>query len=168
MSYNAPNNHEIKGSFHTNPFAELLREITEAKLSGSFRLSHEANKVVVYLKQGQVVFAVSNLRQHRLFEILLNSDRISKDILAEITDFTNDFVFSETLISREILSKEEIDAVFAYQIQLILQTVLNWESGEWSFNTLARIKDSIHFNVNWNNLLVDYARNLSRDRKSVV
>ena len=161
MSYNAPNNHEIKGSFHTNPFAELLREITEAKLSGSFRLSHEANKVVVYLKQGQVVFAVSNLRQHRLFEILLQNDRISKDILAEITDFTNDFVFSETLISREILSKEEIDAIFAYQIQLILQTVLNWESGEWSFNTLARIKDSIHFNVNWNNLLVDYARNLS-------
>ena len=108
MSYNAPNNHEIKGSFDKNPFAELLREITEAKLSGSFRLSHEANKVVVYLKQGQLVFAVSNLRQHRLFEILLQNDRISKDILAEITDFTNDFVFSETLISREILSKEEI------------------------------------------------------------
>ena len=161
MSYNAPNNHEIKGSLHETPFAELLREITEAKLSGSFRLSHEANKVVVYLKQGQVVFAVSNLRQHRLFEILLQSNRISKDILAEIPEFTSDFVFSENLIAKEILLKEEVDAVSAYQIQLILQTVFNWETGDWSFNTLARIKDSIHFNVNWNNLLVDYARNLS-------
>src|SRR3954466_10227209 len=92
-------NIEIKGNLQANPFVELLREFTEAKVSDSFRLAQEVHKVIVYLRKGQVVFAVSNLRQHRLFEILLQSNQITKDVLSEIPDFTNDMALGETLVA---------------------------------------------------------------------
>lgn len=160
MQSTAPSNLEIKGSLAENPFAEVLCEFSEARLSGSFRLSNEAHKVIVYLKQGDIVFAVSNLRQHRLFDILLQSGKIQKEILGEIKDFTNDMALAEALRAKAVLSKTEIDQNFSYQIWEIIRTVLNWTTGEWVFSPLARIKDSINFEVDRVNLMVDYARNL--------
>jgi curved DNA-binding protein CbpA len=164
MFSTATDNLELKGSLQTNPLVELLREFTEAKLSGSFRLSHEGCKIIVYLRNGSIVFAVSNLRQHKLFEILLQSNKITKAMLAEISDFTNDFALSEALTAKEIISKEEIDSAFSYQINLILQTAFNWDSGDWIFSSLARIKENISFKVDCNSLLANYARNLSEEK----
>src|SRR5215207_1860307 len=99
----APNSTEIKGTFQESPFAELLIEVIQAELSGSFRLSHEEEKVIIYLKAGEVIFAVSNLRQHRLFEMLLQTGRMSKDVLTKIPNFANDFELAERLIIQEVL-----------------------------------------------------------------
>src|SRR3954469_23712631 len=100
-----PKTLELKGNLRENPLSELIREFTEARLSGSFRLAHEANKVIVYLNKGMVVFAVSNLRQHRLFEFLLQSEKITRERLKEIPDFANDIALREKLVADGTISK---------------------------------------------------------------
>ena len=87
---NLPNNLEIKGNLPNNPLAELLVEIAEIRLNGSLRVSSDAQKIVIYFDAGEAVFAVSNARQHRLFEILLQTEKITKDQLLTVPDFTND------------------------------------------------------------------------------
>ncbi len=55
-----------KGSLSTNPLAELLVEIEQAQLDGSMRLSRHEDKAVIYFRDGDLVYVVSNGRESSL------------------------------------------------------------------------------------------------------
>ena len=63
----------MNGRLSQHPLAELIREITAAGISGALRLAYEHAKVAIYFEDGKLVFATSNLRAHRLSEILRRS-----------------------------------------------------------------------------------------------
>lgn len=154
------NNLEIKGILREHSLAELLVEIAQARLNGSVKLSRESQKAVVYFDAGEVVFAVSNERAFRLFEILLRENKITKEELAKIADFTNDFLLGQNLIKNNLFSKLEIDQIFAEQIEQILKNAFDWQEGEWIFSPLVRIKGDIRYAVKLNQLLMEHGRNL--------
>ena len=155
---------EIEGNFLMHPFAELIAEIAQARVTGSLRASNGDRKCVVYFRSGIVVFAVSNARSSRLFDIMLRRGKLSKNDLAEIPNFANDFEFSAFLKEKNFLSKTDVDRLFSDQIEGILVDLLTWESGDWSFSSLARIRDGLSYQINTTRLLVDYARTLAVDK----
>lgn len=157
------NNLEIKGNLQTHPFAELLLETSEANLTGSFRLSFETSKIVVYLKGGKIIFAASNARRHRLFEMLLNENKISQNQLVEIPNFTGDLELAAHLKNKNSFSEAEINRLFSVQIEEILKVVFDWTNGDWIFSPQTRIREAIQFEVNAPELLLEYARNLSNE-----
>lgn len=159
----SPKTLEINGNLTAHPLAELLVEILNARLNGSLRLSHQSSKTIIYVKNGEVVFAVSNQRQHRIFELLLEAGTISKQQLVEIPEFTNDLVLAKTLQEKAMFSESALKAVFTRQIEGILRDCAAWKEGVWIFSPLARIKDDIHYKIDAFSLLVEYARNLSKD-----
>jgi len=53
------NDLETLGSLRINPLAELLIEIAQNKLNGSFWVMNAAQKIAVYFDTGDAVFAVS-------------------------------------------------------------------------------------------------------------
>jgi curved DNA-binding protein CbpA len=155
----SPNHLEIKGSLQDNPLAELFYEIAEHRFNGSLRLAREAHKIVVYFDAGDIVFAVSNARQHRLFEKLLQTDRFSKNQIAAIADFTNDLSLRENLLKDDLMEKAEIDGIVSDLISEVLKTALSWHDGEWTFSPFVRIKGNIRFAINQSDLLIEAARN---------
>ncbi|MEZ5308129.1 MAG: DnaJ domain-containing protein [Pyrinomonadaceae bacterium] len=146
---------EIKGSLSTNHLPDLLAEFANAKISGSLRLASGEVKVVIYFDQGNLVFAVSNARRHRLFEILLTQGAIDKAALAGIDGFTNDLHLAKTLTESGNFPKEAIDSVFAFQFLTILNEVRGWRDGDWSFSAAARIKADLHFRFDLRAYLLD-------------
>ena len=154
------NNLEIKGNLSEHSLTELLVEILKLRLNGSLRIEHEIQKTVIYFDAGDVVFAVSNARQHRLYEILLRENIVTKEHLAAVNDFTNDFILCKNLLKTEVLSKTEVDLLFSRQIEEILSSIFNWSAGEWIFSPLVRVKGDIRFKANLPQLLIDYARKL--------
>ncbi len=157
----SPNNLEIKGNLREFPLAELLVEISQARLNGSLRLNSELQKAVVYFDAGEVVFAASNARAFRLFEILLREGKIAKEQLLKFSDLTNDFLLGQNLIKENLFSKREVDAIFAGQIEAVLTNAFEWLEGDWSFSPLVRVKGDIRFKVNLKQSLIKYARSLS-------
>jgi curved DNA-binding protein CbpA len=156
------NSLEIKGNLREHPLAELLLEISETNLSGSIRLENAAQKVVVYLNEGAVVFAVSNMRQHRLAALFARDVKVSPAKLAGIPKFANDIELAKLLVKKQLQTKAETDELFVKQIREILQTVFTWKEGEWTFSSLARIRENIYFHVNVRALLLEHARSLPR------
>lgn len=149
---------EIKGNFSSHPFAELVAEISQARLNGSLLMSYKDRKCVIYLKEGRVVFAVSNARTLRLFDILLKRNRLTKDDLAQAPNFANDFEFASFLEEKKFLTKPECDSLFAEQIEAIIIDILAWPEGDWSFSSLKRIRDGIDYDIHTKRLLFDYGR----------
>ncbi len=154
---------ELKGNFLTHPFAELVTEICQAKLSGSLRLSNKDQKCILYFTDGRLPFAVSNARSSRLFDILIRRNRLTREDLAPIPNFSSDFELTAYLQKTNFLNKSDVDQLFTDQIEGIVVDILGWPAGEWSFNSLARIKGGLAFNVNTAKILVEYARCLSVD-----
>lgn len=154
-------NLEITGDLRQHQLAELLIEIFQAKLNGSLRLSNAAQKkTVIYFDAGDIVFAVSNARQFRLFELLLRENKITKEQLAAIPDFTNDLALRDYFLKSGALPKPEVERLFPLQIAEILKETFNWREGEWIFSPLVRIKGDIRFQIDPFRLLVECARNL--------
>ncbi len=154
---------DLKGNFLTHPFAELVTEISQAKLSGSLRLSNKEQKCILYFTDGRLPFGVSNARASRIFDILIRRNRLTREDLAAIPNFSSDFELTAYLQKNNILSKAEIDQIFADQIKNIVIEILGWPSGDWSFDSLARVKNGLAFEVNTSKILAEYARCLSME-----
>ncbi len=158
------NNLEIKGSLQTNPLAELLYEIACNQFDGSLRLSNEAQKTVIYFTAGNPIFAVSNARRHRLFDMLLQSGKINQQQLLAVTDFTNDLALRNDLLKNKLLGAAEIDALFEQQINDIVCVAAGWENGEWIFSPLVRVKNDLRFQINLDSRLIEFARTLPAEK----
>ncbi len=157
----SPNNLEINGNLSEHPLAELLVEIQQIRLNGSLRLVNDGQKVVVYFDAGDVVFAISNSRQHRLYELLLRENKISKQQLLAISDFTDDLALSGNLLKNNLLEQMDVDVLFSRQIVEILCSGFDWQAGSWIFSPHIRIKGDIRFKIDLPRLLIEYARKLS-------
>ena len=130
----SPNNLEIQGSLHEHPLAELLVEAATARLSGSFRLGSHAQKAMIYLRGGEIVFAVSNARRHRLFEMLLQSGNPAAQI-------TGSRICQRPAMSEACWAGIAFDSrrqgVHAADGEIVNRPV--WQEGEW---TSARWSES--------------------------
>jgi curved DNA-binding protein CbpA len=157
----AQNNLDLTGNLTTHPLAELLVEILQARLNGSLRLSNADQKVIVYFERGAVIFAISNSRSFRIFDILLRRNKIDKQFLAVHPNYTNDLEFARVLKAKAIVSPAEMDAIFSDQISDILMNALTWDMGSWTFSPRARLRDGIRFTVDLNRMLIGYARSLT-------
>ncbi len=149
---------EHKGNFITHPFPELVAEIGHGRLTGSLRVSDKERKCVIYFKSGRISFAVSNARSFRIFEMLVQRNRIQKSDLAMIPDFANDLALADFLEGKAFWTREERDKFFVDQIKAITVDVLSWTDGDWSFSSLARLRDGLSFEVDFDAVMVEYAR----------
>lgn len=157
----AQNNLDLTGSLVTHPLAELLVEILQARLNGSLRLSNDDQKVIVYFDRGTAIFAISNSRVFRIFDILLKANRIDKQFLSVNPNYTNDLEFGRVLIAKGVIAPEEMDQIFSDQIGAILKNAFSWDSGSWTFSPLARLKEGIRFKVDLNKMLIEHARGMT-------
>lgn len=160
----SPNNLEIHGNLPEHPLAELLVEAAEARLTGSFRLTCHAQKAIIYLRYGEIVFAVSNARQHRLFEMILQSGKLKAAQITGIPNFVNDQALSENLLAKELIPLFEMHKFFSRQVEEIVKAALAWQEGEWDFSPLVRIKESVNYKIDFRKILLEYARSLTPDK----
>lgn len=158
------NNFEVNGTLLDHPHSELLAEIAQSRLSGALRLSRAEQKIVIYFDGGDVVFAASNSKNHRLFHLLIRDEKLFPPQLKEIPNFANDLELKANLLKKEIFTGKQLDEFFAAQVAQILRDTLEWNEGVWNFSPLVRIKADMHVSFDLADLLFSYARTLSNER----
>lgn len=152
---------EVQGIVQRHPIPELLVEIDQIKLDGSLRLSNRDRKAIIYTEGGDIAFAVSNAREHRLFSILLEHKVIEEDRLFRIEDYVNDFRLSHTLVKDGLMSEEEVAEYFRFQIRAIVNSLIGWKTGNWVFSPLARLKEGLRYDVNLRSTLFGSSKDMT-------
>src|ERR1044071_1994579 len=79
-----------QGNLGDKSLGELICELQQASASGALRLSRERAKVVIYFENGATVFAVSNIRAHRLIEFLKRSGLGGEEVNANLPPTATD------------------------------------------------------------------------------
>ena len=149
----------MQGTLAEHPLVELIREINRVGLSGALRLSHEQAKAVVYFDEGSPVFATSNVRAHRLREVLKRTGTDEAELAAYPVGLSDDEL-SKKLEETGRLTKDQLQAVRARQSSDVLRVALLWTEGQWQFDDRVRIADDMRLKIDAARLLLECARHL--------
>ena len=151
----------MNGRLSDHPLAELVREISDTRLSGALRLEHESAKAAVYFDGGQVVAAVSNVRALRLVEVLRRSWAADAGRLyAAVGERMSDEQAGVALLRSGVLDEAGLKRLQERQSKEVLGEVLRWSAGEWSFDPRVRLAGGQGSRVDVSGLLAESARNL--------
>src|SRR4030081_1187960 len=118
----------MEGNLTEHPLAELIREVTAAGWTGSLRLARERARAAIYFEAGQLVFATSNLRAHRLREVVKRNGLTAAHV-AEFPFNVSDEDLATAMIERGVLRPETLSAIRVNQGSDVLRLVLLWTDG---------------------------------------
>ena len=149
-----------EGNLADKSLGELIREVQDEAGSGALRLSRDRAKTVIYFQDGAIVFAVSNIRAHRLIEFLKRSGLVSEEAVANISPTATDDDVLAQFTKLGSLSAEEVEKLRANQIADVLRATLLWIEGDWQFDQRVRVPPEGHVTVEAQRLLIESARHL--------
>ncbi|MCA1593250.1 MAG: DnaJ domain-containing protein [Acidobacteria bacterium] len=155
----------MNGQLRDHPLAELIHEISGARLSGALRVSRERVRGVVYFSGGRLVAALTNLRSSRLSEYLLRRGVLTQTQLdaAHVGDKMSDEQVRAALVEAGVLTSEELGRQQARRTEEVLRMLLQWTDGEWSFDPRVRLDVEWHVQLNISQILIEAARELSSE-----
>lgn len=149
-----------KGNLADKPLAELILEAAEASASGALRLSRERAKAVVYFEQGEVAFAASNIRAHRLVEFLRRTGILDEAAVKELPAKATDSEILSHLTATRRIRAERLSSIRATHVSDVLRGVLLWTDGDWQFDPQVRIAGDTRVRVEAHRLLLQSTRHL--------
>lgn len=159
----------LKGCPHTSmngrlsdyPLAELVREISDARLSGALRLEHERAKAAIYFDGGEVAAAVSNVRALRLVEVVRRSGAVDAGRLyAAVGERMSDEQAGVALLHAGVFDESGLKRLQERQSMEVLREVLRWADGEWHFDPRVRLAGKQAVRLDASGLLAEAGRGL--------
>ena len=151
----------MNGRLSNHPLAELVREISDARLSGVLRLERERSKSAVYFDNGQIAAAVSNARALRLVEVLRRSGAVDASrIYATVSEKMSDEQAGIALVRSGVLDESGLRRLQERQSKEVLGEVLRWADGQWNFDPRVRLAGAYTARTDVSGLLAESARNL--------
>ncbi len=150
---------QTEGQLSERPLAELIREVIDADLSGALRLSNGPANIVVYFEKGAFLFATSNLRAHRLRQIIKRQAENQFEI-DEFPSLLSDDELGAALVEQGVISAERLQEIRAAQASDVLRVALLWTDGHWSFDRRVRVGNDLRVSIDVERLLLESARHL--------
>src|SRR6476619_5997625 len=124
----------LKGQISELPVPEVLQHLRLSQATGILTLVSGGARKALYLKDGRVVFASSNLPNDRLGEILLREGKITvEEYEASIKAITKGKRQGKVLVEMGALSPKDLWEGVQFQVKEIVYTVFQWDEGPFHF-----------------------------------
>jgi curved DNA-binding protein CbpA len=149
----------MEGQLNEHPLAELIREIAAGGLSGALRLARERVKIAIYFQDGELIFAASNVRAHRLREIAKQGG-LGEAQMSDLSAITSDDELAVALIQSGRVTAETLAMIRSKQLSDVLRLALLWTDGTWEFDPRVRVANDKGVSLDVNRLLLECARHL--------
>jgi hypothetical protein len=124
----------LKGQIAELPVPDILQHLRLSQSTGILTLVAGGARKALYLKDGRVVFASSNLPNDRLGEILLREGKITvEEYEASIKAITKGKRQGKVLVEMGALSPKDLWEGVQFQVKEIVYTVFQWDEGQFHF-----------------------------------
>ena len=154
----------LQGNLKDTSAAELIRDFYGARHTGILHLCRQKVEKRIYFKKGNIVFANSEEESDRLGEFLIASgqlDRATFELASKTMKHARQR-FGRALIELGVLSQEELEDAVRRQIEAIIYSVIQWESGGYGFEFLDRpVEEDIVLNLSTAELILGGVRQIS-------
>lgn len=124
----------LKGQLSDVSVPDLLNQLRTSRATGILTLVAGGARKALYMKNGRVVFASSNLPNDRLGEILLREGKITvEEYDASIKAITKGKRQGKALIEMGALSPKDLWEGVQFQVKEIVYSIFHWDEGTFHF-----------------------------------
>ncbi len=140
--------------------SELLLQGFAEELTGVLYLKREEILKELYLRQGKLVWAVSNSDVDMLENILVSENKLdAKNISLMKSESENLVDLGKSLVEKGILSFEEFVGYSKDQLDKILTSVLKWSDGVYYFSKDVPAETYISLEINLKDYIYNFIKN---------
>ncbi|MBI5026966.1 MAG: peptidoglycan DD-metalloendopeptidase family protein [Nitrospirae bacterium] len=142
----------LRGSLKDFRLADVLIGLHKSKGTGILEINNGAIQKNIYIKNGDIIFASSNLVDDHLVEILLNGGRITReqyDKAVEVMEKTGKS-YETILVELDYLTPQELLEALKCQVEGIVMGLFTVEDGNFEFQEGPFSTDEVMviFNLN--------------------
>jgi hypothetical protein len=124
----------LKGQISELPVPDILQHLRASASTGILTLVAGGARKALYVKDGRVVFASSNLPNDRLGEILLREGKITvEEYASSIKAITKGKRQGRVLVEMGALGPKDLWEGVQFQVKEIVYSVFQWDEGQFHF-----------------------------------
>jgi tetratricopeptide (TPR) repeat protein len=154
----------MKGTLSLINFADIIRDLHLTRQTGLLRLTRDRELRAVFVEQGDLVFALSNLPHERLGDFLLARDLITREQYEAAVQKPNAKQrFGQVLVEMGVMSREAVETHARQHLTEIILAAFEWERGEFVFEEGTRAAHDVKLNLLTPNLILMGVRRMTND-----
>jgi len=124
----------LKGQLAQLPLPDILQHLRLSRSTGILSLVSGGARKALYIKDGNVVFASSNLPNDRLGEILIREGKITvEEYETSIKAISKGKRQGKVLVEMGALSPKNLWEGVQFQVQEIVYSIFQWDDGQFHF-----------------------------------
>ena len=128
----------LRGTLGALPLPELVRELATAGATGVLSVTSGRARKALYLSNGTVVFATSNVPADRLGEVLVRAGKISKEQNElSLRALAAGKRQGRVLVEMGALSPGDLWSAVQSQVEEIVYSIFRWGDGKFHFEESA-------------------------------
>ena len=160
-----------KGSLSEHPLPEILFTINQYRVPGVLTFTHKHECKRLFLRDGHIIFAASNLKEDELGDFLLRCgkiDRVQYAVASRLLKENKRKRIGQILVDMNAIQESDLNwAVRAHQ-QSILWSLFSWTHGTTVFN-IGNFKQTepILLDLTIPRAIIDGVRNMSQAKRII-
>jgi len=124
----------LKGQIAELPVPEILQHLSQSRSTGILTLVSGGARKALYMNEGRVVFASSNLPNDRLGELLIREGKITvEEYEASIRALSKGKRQGKVLVEMGALTPKDLWEGVQLQVKEIVISIFPWEEGTFHF-----------------------------------
>lgn len=163
----------MQGDLTRDALGDVIRTLYLNRRSGILHLTQGKVSKRIYFRKGSMIFANSDVETDRLGEFLIRREIITRedfDKASQVMKETGNR-FGRTLVELGHATPEEMETRVVEQIEAIIYSLFDWDSGEYRFEQHENpVDEDIVLNLSTADIILEGARRLddmSKVRRTV-
>ena len=128
---------DLQGNIERFTLPEILQLIASGRKSGTLGIQRDDSIVMVYFKQGNIIYGYGPRQTYHLGQLLKDRGVISarqlEDAIRIQAQTENSKRLGEILVARRFIDRADLEAVVTQQVEQLLYSLLSWTSGSFKF-----------------------------------
>ena len=128
---------DLQGNIERFTLPEIFQLIASGRKSGTLGIQRDDSIVMVYFKEGEVIYGYGPRQTYHLGQLLrdrgiINETQLDKAIKVQAKT-ENSKRLGEILIAHQYIDRADLEGVVKSQVQELLYSLLAWETGSFKF-----------------------------------
>lgn len=136
---------QLKGSFEATSLPSLLQMLVNDAKTGELRLTEGEKEVVIFLKQGNAIYAKGNQMETRLGSLLRSKGVITAQQLQECLVKASETkqAVGKVLVASGYITQEILKKVIHKQAEDVIYNLFLWDRGDFEYNDFDKAPDGV-------------------------
>jgi hypothetical protein len=150
------------GTIKENDLTDLLIQLQKEKATGSLVLQRDDLIKSIHLKEGNIVYASSNLPGDRLGELLLQMGKITQEQFNRSVELLKETGKQQgaILVEENYITARELFEGLKCQVREIIYSLFLWEDGRYQFIREERPKHAISLQLDMVDLISEVLKRI--------